>query len=293
MDQLDLDISHYNLEDILNLFNVDIAFGENELKNAKRMVLRTHPDKSKLDSEIFLFFSKAYKILYNIYNFKYKNSENLNKEYEKNENLNEESEKNKNIIKKIQKMENFNKVFNKLFEENKLKDQYQETGYSEWMANIDNEENIEQITSLSQMGEAFKREKMKKKEMVKYNGIQELDSGGNNYYELGRQQPESYGSGLFSKLQYEDVKKAHTENIIPITDEDNKGGYKNISELVKVRTMQDINPINESKAKQYLEQKEKKEQEESTQRAYMLAKQIEEANEINKNIVSKFNYLTN
>ena len=50
MDQLDLDISHYNLEDILNLFNVDISFGENELKNAKRMVLRTHPDKSKLDS---------------------------------------------------------------------------------------------------------------------------------------------------------------------------------------------------------------------------------------------------
>ena len=291
MDKLDLNINNYNLDDILGLFKLDFDFGKNELRQAKKIVLKTHPDKSNLDASVFLFFSKAYKILYNIYNFKYKNSENLNKKYEtyeKNENT-----ENIKIIKNIQKLENFNEVFNKLFEENKMKDQFQESGYSEWMSNTDDENNKEQITSLSQMGEAFKREKMRKKEIVKYNGIQEIDSAGSNHYELGRKQPESYGSGLFSKLQYEDLKKAHTENIIPITDEDNKGGYKNISELVKVRTMQDIQPLNEKRSQDYLEQKEKREHQENTQRAYLLAKQIEESNKINKNVVSKFNYLTN
>ena len=32
-----------------------------------------HPDKSKLDKSYFIFFSKAYKLLYSIYEFKHKN----------------------------------------------------------------------------------------------------------------------------------------------------------------------------------------------------------------------------
>ena len=61
MQNLDLNFDNYSLEDILNLFNLSPNFGEFELKNAKKMVLMTHPDKSKLDPEVFLFFSKAYK----------------------------------------------------------------------------------------------------------------------------------------------------------------------------------------------------------------------------------------
>ena len=41
-----------------------------DLKNAKKIVLKTHPDKSKLDKKYFLFFSSAYKILFQLYNFK-------------------------------------------------------------------------------------------------------------------------------------------------------------------------------------------------------------------------------
>ena len=72
-----------------------------------------------------------------------------------------------------------------------------------------------------------------------------------------------------------------------------KENYKNISELIKVRTMQDIQPFDEKESHHYLQQKEKINQQENTQRAYLLAKQIEESNKINKNVVSKFNYLTN
>ena len=67
MDSLDLDLDNYELPDLLNLFKLDYNFKTEDLKQAKRMVLMTHPDKSQLPKEYFLFFSKAYKIIYSIY----------------------------------------------------------------------------------------------------------------------------------------------------------------------------------------------------------------------------------
>ena len=45
-------------------------FEEEHLKQVKKTVLKTHPDKSGLDKEIFLFFCKAYKLIYSVYNFR-------------------------------------------------------------------------------------------------------------------------------------------------------------------------------------------------------------------------------
>ena len=66
---VDLDISNYNLEDILRLFQVPENFNEADLKRAKQQVLRIHPDKSRLEPKYFLFYSKAYKTLYSIWEF--------------------------------------------------------------------------------------------------------------------------------------------------------------------------------------------------------------------------------
>ena len=45
---MDLDINNYNLDDLLNLFKISAHFGESDLKRAKQIVLKTHPDKSGL-----------------------------------------------------------------------------------------------------------------------------------------------------------------------------------------------------------------------------------------------------
>ena len=93
-------------------------------------MLKTHPDKSRLDKKYFLFFTKAYKILYSIYEFKYKNEKDFNNEidteYEKFIELFDEDQKMKNngLREKVDKFtnsNNFNKEFNKLFENNRLK----------------------------------------------------------------------------------------------------------------------------------------------------------------------------
>jgi len=57
---MDLDINNYNLDDLLNLFKISAHFGESDLKRAKQIVLKTHPDKSGLPSEYFLFFYKLF-----------------------------------------------------------------------------------------------------------------------------------------------------------------------------------------------------------------------------------------
>ena len=53
---IDLNIDNYALADLLSLFKLDYNFNTDDLKQAKKIVLMTHPDKSKLDKQYFLFF---------------------------------------------------------------------------------------------------------------------------------------------------------------------------------------------------------------------------------------------
>ena len=69
----DLNIDNYDLNDLLNLFKLDKNFNEEDLKQAKKIVLKTHPDKSGLNPDYFRFYSAAYKSIYNIWQFKNKN----------------------------------------------------------------------------------------------------------------------------------------------------------------------------------------------------------------------------
>ena len=54
MNNLDLDINNYDLDDLLNLFNLDYNFTGDDLKKTKRKVLMTHPDKTGLEMKYFL-----------------------------------------------------------------------------------------------------------------------------------------------------------------------------------------------------------------------------------------------
>ena len=80
---LDLDLDNYNLEDLLNLFNLDINFDETDLKNVKQKVMKTHPDKSGLDKRYFLFYGRAFKVIKNLHEFKNKKSSKLTEEKSK------------------------------------------------------------------------------------------------------------------------------------------------------------------------------------------------------------------
>ena len=65
LSNLDLNIDNYSLEDLYNLFNIPGGIlNEVNLKTAKQIVYKMHPDKSNLDQKYFLFFLNSQSSLY-------------------------------------------------------------------------------------------------------------------------------------------------------------------------------------------------------------------------------------
>ncbi|MEE8565579.1 MAG: hypothetical protein V3S79_04230, partial [Candidatus Thermoplasmatota archaeon] len=219
MSEVDLDIENYELEDILNLFRLQYNFVEADLKRAYRMALKLHPDKSGLDGEYFRFYMKAYKIVENIFNFRNRKKKCA---YDVVYNAKETdiSEDKAVLLHSLngKSIKEFNKWFNEQFEKTKVNDDENDSGYGKWIKENEVSENNEKV-SLSEFGRVFERKKTECKALVKYNGVQDTE-GGNSGYNLVRDKVENYSSGLFSKLSYEDFKKAHTETVIPVTRED-------------------------------------------------------------------------
>ena len=325
-ESMDLDINNYELTDILNLFKLPVMFDDKHLKQAKVTVLHMHPDKSKLPKEYFLFFTKAYKILYEIYKVRFPDAKKykedkfsytavidreLNQNKSKTAHNVEDREYHKSqeeAYKKIQKMdsEKFNKWFNEKFDKFRLHDEEQDNGYEEWFRGVskDGEEDNE----YSEMGgtwaernaqiERKKVELRNKMALIQQSEIQTANSsgGGGGYYGLGREAPQEYSSGLFSSLQYEDLKKAHTETVIPVTAED----YENRQKYTSTNEMQMFRDIERSKynySKEFqttqLDRETALQVEQDMKRAYRLAKQDEIVRDINKRFNSEFHQLTN
>lgn len=278
----DLDIENYNLSDILNLFKLPVDFNDEQLKNAKKIVLFTHPDKSGLSPDYFRFYSKAYKKLFLIWEFKNKNSSKINNSVysvDKNNHNSqfEFSNSEKNILdnNKIKQSDNFNKWFNEQFEKYNVKNE--EHGYGNWLiSNEDIEENKQIPQNL--IGAEIEKKKQQLKSLIVHKDINDIYVNNISSSNLIDDIPESYGSGLFSKLHYEDLYKAHTETVVPVTIEDynNVKKFKSQDEYIKYRSGQNTTPLSELQAKEYLSKKNKIQDEESTFCAYKLAKQSEE-----------------
>ena len=64
MSTYNLDINMYSFKDILELFDIKGDVEIEDSKKAKKKVLISHPDKSKLSFDYFFFYKKAYEIIY-------------------------------------------------------------------------------------------------------------------------------------------------------------------------------------------------------------------------------------
>ena len=244
---LDLDIRNYKLEDITRLFKIPLVFNESHLRSAKLAVLQTHPDKSQLPKEYFLFFSSAYKMLYQVYTFRTGKNRN-NKESYKEIMAEDAIDKNKN---------------------------------ASW------DQRVSKIDQKKQM----LRENLA---LVSKNDLEcvNIYGGGSMHgYALGQGAPTEHSSGLFSSLQYEDLKKAHTESVIPVTHEDyiKSKKFNNTHDL---KVFRDLNlksyNYNNEEAMHKKNAQAYEEAEDNTHRAFMMVKQDEIAQEMNKKFNGSF-----
>jgi hypothetical protein len=292
---MDLDITNYDYEDILKLFKLPQQFNEEDLKKAKRLVLASHPDKSGLDKSYFLFFSSAYKILFNIYNFRAKHSSltnfnNYNEDYNA-----DKDEFNALLIQKITNNKSsaqFNTWFNEQFENFKITNEYDKNGYGDWLTS--NEDNTETLSKCKDLNSIHKIIEEKKKVLRTHNLVKKRDVcefNNTNYCDLTNSKPEDYSSGLFSKFQYEDLKKAHIESLIPVTNEDITNNYSSLEDIRIKRASQVIGPMKHEEAMTYLNKSKEDENNISTARAYSLFKQDELNKQKNDNFWSSLKRL--
>lgn len=292
MESMDLNINNYDFEDLLNLFEIDINFTEEDLKNCKKKVLKMHPDKSGLNKEFFLFFSKAYKIIFSVYKFKMNSKNNINDiDFEYNPDDDNKNDEIINNLKKNNKFygDNFNKWFNKLFDEIHINNDYNNNGYGDWIKN--NNENVEVATNLDSMNRIIdeKKNKLRDKQLINYKGINEVNN--NSYCDIANSKPDSYSSDIFSKFQFEDLKLAHEESVVPVTSKDFKSNNKTFDELKNERQKESLNPLNKKDAENYLKSKLDDENNINSYRAYNLYKQNENNNKIQNSFWSSLKQL--
>jgi hypothetical protein len=282
MENIDLNLENYNLTDLLNLFKLDIYFKEDDLKTAKTMALKTHPDKSRLDQKFFVFFMRAYQRIEQIYNFRKKKEQDIhNVEYSL-DTGDITSEGDKELLKKLdgKDVKDFNKWFNKMFENTKVGDGRVDNGYGDWLKSEEDRNDVK-VSSTSEFGRYFNQRKKDARELVVHKGVEEREL--NVGYNLNREGLEEYSSGIFSKLSYEDLKKAHTETVVPVTEEDFliKEKYKNVDALNRVREKQDVTAISLEQSRMLLQEKRNKETYMTTNTAYNLLRQDEEVRRMN------------
>lgn len=290
---IDLNLANYDLPDLLALFKLDYDFDTEDLRRVKKTVLQTHPDKAPdLSKDYFLFFSEAYKMLYAVYQFRYKSTQTnitqANTVY-----YAEKDEEHELLLKQLRSKPNFNKIFNELFEQYRLQDADAEGGYGDWLKS--DEDMDSRSTTLSDMNESFQTKKKEVQALVKRTDLEEYGMrSGSGQYDLLREKPEYYSSALFSPLGYEDLKKAHVESVIPVTQEDylRRPKYRNVDEFQRSSAYQDTAPMAIEQARTYLAQKQYGESKNDVNRAFTLAKQDEEARKKKEDLLSNFKRLT-
>ena len=320
---LDIDIRNYGLTDILKLFSIPVAFSEEHLKSAKRTVLKMHPDKCELPKEYFLFFTKAYRILYQIYSMRHERAQGYG-HVQKYAELIADSESGACSAEtlgresatagcfaraavadhraKLAKMSHgeFSDWFNAAFVKYKVpNDDAEDAGYEEWFrGNDDNDDNnngddddhddCDDTTTVSggSWNSAQVRELERRRNRIRRNHLALVSSSG---IEAA---PSATGGA-----RYEDLKRAHTETLIPVSDADYKGvrQFKSVLELQMFRSSAaaSIAPLSKAESAARLEQERVADVEQSTHRAYTMAKQDEVAREMNRRFMREFLTLKN
>lgn len=282
---IDLNIENYSREELYKLFgfNTSVILTEENLKEAKKITLKTHPDKSRLDNKYFLFFSSAYNKLKSIYEFQNKS---VNKKIDKETYYDEQ---NKQLLdnmflnkKNLKENDQFNDWFNKEFDKHQLDDGSKQNGYDSWLKSDEDVIFTPQNINKDNMGREIEKRKKEITAITPYKGVGDLytssSAGGCALMEHGS----NFTSGsLFSNegMGYTDLKQAYCESVIPVSEDDfhKIKQYRNVDEYKRSRDSVNVTPISKEESLRQLYYQDQQKNEESAALAFYYAQQSDKA----------------
>lgn len=291
MSKHNLNIHQYTFKELLELFDLTSTISIEDLKRAKKKVLMTHPDKSRLPSEYFLFYKKAFEIIYGFYENKVKESVEVPKEkidYETLDSSNSKEIKQQmdNVMKNMDERD-FQKKFNILFEKNIIK---KESIDNSWFKNESPQFDMNNTTK-DNMGAQFNQLKQQNK-IVKHNDIRTLNGRGTNLYD---EELDKYiDCDPFSKLKFDDLRRVHKDETIMSVSENDINNMKtyNSVESLKFDRGQTLTPIDKQQAENMIHQKYKLKEQYIQQKQYQANLNTMKYEETNKSVLANFLRLT-
>ena len=282
---IDLNIDNYTSLELLELFRLPQNYTQEQLKQAKKIVLKMHPDKSGLNKDYFLFFSKAYKTILKINEFKFKSTQMLQanivldqEKYRENDIKEKKESSTQKLVNKISKSNNFNEKFNELFVNNYI-NQEDDDGHGDWLTENNNVSDKEAFEAGK---EKFKEFKKHAKAIVEYN---EPMAFGNNNFGTSLDNNNNYGAG--------DLRDVYERECVFNIDEGDmdKNKPKNLDEIKRTRT--DIKPLDKQTVSRMLANNQKNDDIMATQRAARLIEQEDKYKKQSNKFMSGFLRLTN
>lgn len=306
-----LDIRCYSLNELFQLFDIPSStqIRPEHIKLAKNKVILSHPDKSKLPTEYFIFYKKAFELIVSYYEQQNKisehvpivNSEEMAMKYKP---MYVHSNIKKETVDARMKdyfgdadLNKRNSKFNELFEQHGMGDRPDESR-NEWFRQENNPYAAHtNLKTASQMASAMEQIKMQEKEraLALYRGVQPITlqgNGSNLYGDDAETEGEYISSDPFSKLKYEDLRKVHKDQtVFSVSESDfaNVKQYKSVDQYKNARNeTNQVRPMEKQEAEQWFHSQEKYRQE------FMLKKQHEsdlramENMEKNKKVMASF-----
>jgi hypothetical protein len=290
-----LDINNYSLDELLGLFNLSYKIDFESMKNAKKKVLSVHPDKSRLPPEYFIFYKKAYEVVFRFYQEQNRQNQAIPTEPVKYEPVNET---NKQLEKQMKTAINgmkegeFNNSFNELFEKNMVT-KPDETR-NEWFIQDEPVFQINETASSKNIGQVFQTIRDNNiSTMTKYRGVETINSNfGTGFYDDEKENSDEYVScDPFSKLKFDDLRKVHKDQtILPVSerDFDKMKKYDSVDQLNQERGSQSLTPLEKAQAEQILEQRKLQYEQDLMKKKFQSNLRTMEYEEKNREIMGNF-----
>jgi hypothetical protein len=295
-----LDVHMYSFDEILGLFDFTSKqlISLEDMKAAKKKVLMTHPDKSRLGPEYFLFYKKAFDMV--VRHYENQNKQNQKVEEKKYEPIkaHEVAKKTVGSVIKEMKPEEFQRKFNDLFEANMV--QKPDASRNEWFSKegppdygIDGET----VTSKN-MGDTFERIKTAQASsaMAKYKGVENLCIGpGSRLHDDIEEDEEYVTTDPFSKLKYDDLRKVHKDQTVFLVSERDFAKvpkYASTDHLMRERGKQSLNPLEKTDAERLLAQQEQEYKARMLNKEHTSNLRTMQYQEKNRTVLSNFLRLT-
>lgn len=290
-----LDIQTYSLEEILGLFDLNHHLTVEDMKRAKKKVLMLHPDKSNMDSKYFLFYKKAYEVIFQFYEHQQKQNRPVPTEepvYKpKEESYNKSAQQKINESMKQGGEGAFQNKFNQLFEENMA--HKPDPSKNAWFTQVHADINVPTDgVSAKNMGQAFQQIKQQTSGLVRYQGVQDMvqRQGGSSFYDED-DSGDYVSCDPFGKLKFDDLRKVHKdETVFSVSEQDFQKvkTYGSVDEFNRARSQHSYDPMETEKANQILRQQEEQKQVQMMQREYQSKLQTEQYEKKNRTILSSF-----